>query len=148
MCSPVLPLGVCRYSVVYDALVDITDGYRSQGGRLHILASSDLWTLPKGRGCLVPNGSHVLWKAIRSTLQGETLNIQASVEGGDLIRVAIAHIDNLLRFNGVKGRKPTTRDLESKATSSMRHVWLTDCDSTASSLHNTAKPVVQDQRPN
>ena len=27
----------------------------------------------------------------------------------------------------------------------MRHVWLTDCDSTASSLHNTAKPAGQDQ---
>ena len=105
---------------MYDALVDITDGYRSQGGRLHILASSDLWILPKGRECLVSNGSHVLWKAIRSTLQGETLNIQASVEGGDLIRVAIAHIDNLLCFNGVKGRKLTARDLESNVTSSMR----------------------------
>ena len=111
---------------MYDALVDITDGYRSQGGRLHILASSDLCTMPRGRRCLVSNGSHVLCKAIRSTLQGETLNIQASVEGGDLVRAAIVHIRNLLWFNGAKGRKLTARDLESKAASSMRHVWLTD----------------------
>ena len=40
-------------SVGYDRVIDKTDGYRSQGARLHVLASPDLWDRPTGKGCLV-----------------------------------------------------------------------------------------------
>ena len=46
------------------------------------------------------------------------------------------------------GKKLTTHDWESKAAASMRYIWLADCDSTASSLHNTATPAGQDKRLN
>ena len=145
----VVTIGDCSHadSVVHDAVVDTTDGYRSQGARLHILVSLDLWGKPKGRGSLMSWGAHVLREAIRSTLQGETLNIQGSAEGGDLLRAAIAHTDNQLppKKSTSGGKKLTTHDWESKVTASMWHIWLTDCDSTASSLHNTATPAGQDK---
>ena len=93
-----LTIGDCSHadSDFYDKAVAKTDGYRSQGARIHILASPDLWDKRTGKGSLVPWGSHVLRRMIRPTLQGETYNLQASVEGGDMIRAAIVHIDNKL----------------------------------------------------
>ena len=43
-------IGDCSHadSVVYDIVVDKTDGYRSHGARLHVLASPDLWDKPNG----------------------------------------------------------------------------------------------------
>ena len=38
---------------------------RSQGARLHILASPELWDKPAGKGCLISWGSHVGRRQIR-----------------------------------------------------------------------------------
>ena len=80
-------------------------------------------------------------RVIRSTLHGETHNIQAAAEGGDMIRAAIAHIDNKL------GDKElfTTYIWESQTATAMRHYCLTDCDITASTLHNTDNPSGKDK---
>ena len=41
-----------------------------------------------------------------------------------------------------------TYDWESQSASAVQHLWLTSCDSTASSLHATANPAGQDKRLN
>lgn len=117
--------------------------YFSSGQSARFWHSRKVWVL-RLRLLLVSWRSHVLRRIIRSRLQGETYNLQAWAEGGDMVRAAIAHIDNKL------GEKQlfTTYDWESQSASAMRHLWLTCCDSTASSLYNTANPAGQDKRLN
>lgn len=144
-----LSIGDCSHanSVIYDTVV--TDGYKSQGARLHILATPGLSTTTIGSGCLISYASHILRPPLRSTLQDGTLNINATAQCGDSLRAAIAHIDNKLpSMKAPCGKVLPAHEWESKIAAPMKHMWFTDCDSTSSSLRNTATPSGQNQRLN
>ena len=109
--------------------------YRSQGGRLNVLATQDL---AEGEQChfhLISWASHVIKRVVRSTLQGEAYELQGGVESGDIIRAAVAYMF-----------KVVGRDWEADAAAFMKHIWVSDCDSVVSALNRSVLGKIQDKR--
>ena len=98
--------------------------YRSQGGRMTILATRSLVDQTKCGFHLIACASNTLKRVCRSTLPAETYQMELGVEAADQLRVAIADMFGpLLR-----------KQWEIEATSAVQLVWVTDCDSCRSAL--------------
>ena len=115
--------------------MEALEPYRSQGGRLNILATSELESGEQCHFHLISWSSHVIKRVVRSTLQGESYALQNGVESGDIIRAAIAYM------YGVIGR-----DWEADAAAFMKHVWVSDCESVVSALQRPVLGKIQDKR--
>ena len=66
-------------------------------------------------------------RACRATLQGEAHGMLSGTEMGDRLRAIIADCKGLL---------PDIREWESVSSATMRHLWLSDCESLVSHLKN------------
>ena len=109
--------------------------YRSQGGRLNILATP---SLAQGEECYfhpISWQSHIIKRVVRATLQGEADELQSGVENGDILRAAIAYM-----------YKAVGRDWEADAAAFMKHVWVSDCESVVSALNRSVLGKIQDKR--
>ena len=79
-------------------------------------------------------GCHIwAWRSLtdkrvcRATLQGEAHGMLSGTEMGDRLRAIIADCKGLL---------PDVREWESVSSATMRHLWLSDCESLVSHLKN------------
>ena len=69
-------------------------------------------------------------------MQAETYNLQEAVGSGDLLRAALADIN----------RKLDKKRWEESAARFCKHLWITDCESTNSSLHKLKQVKTADKR--
>ena len=98
--------------------------YRSQGGRMTILATRSLVNQAECGFHLIACTSNMLKRVCRSTLTAETYQMELGVEAADQLRAAIADMF-----------EPWSRkQWEIEATSAIQLVWVTDCDSSRSAL--------------
>jgi hypothetical protein len=111
--------------------------YRSQGGRLLLLSSSDCVTENKLRFHVIGHASTTVKRVCRATVQAETYNLQTAIEAGDVIRAGIADL-----FGMVQGLKTWERD----SAAFMPHVWFTDCNSTETALARDVLSKISDKR--
>ena len=98
--------------------------YRSQGGRMTILATRSLVDQAECGFHLIACTSNTLKRVCRSTLTAETYQMELGVEAADQLRVAIADMFEPL----------SRKQWEIEATSAIQLVWMTDCDSSRSAL--------------
>ena len=98
--------------------------YRSQGGRMTILATRSLVDQAECGFHLIACTSNTLKRVCRSTLTAETYRMELGVEAADQLRAAIADMSELL----------SRKQWEIEATSAIQLVWVTDCDSSRSAL--------------
>ena len=80
--------------------------------------------------------STMLKRTCRSTMQAETQSMTHGTEEGTKIRAAIASA------RGLQDKK----HWEASSAASMKHLWLTDCDSLHSHLINPVSVSVEDKR--
>ena len=98
--------------------------YRSQGGRMTILATRSFVDQTKCGFHLTACASNTLKRVCRSTLTAETYQMELGVEAADQLRAAIVDMfEHLSRKQWVI-----------EATSAIQLVWVTDCDSCRSAL--------------
>ena len=109
--------------------------YRSQGGKIIMLATpsaldgKEMWFHP------VSFSSNILRRVCRATYQAETYQLQLGVESGDLIRAAII------------GMKETLgKDWVTTSAAHMQMIWYTDCNSTVTSLQRPVMGKITDKR--
>ena len=112
------------------------DAYRSQGGRMTILATRSLVDQAECGFHLIACTSNTLKRVCRSTLTAETYQMELGVEAADQLRAAIADMF------GPSSRK----QWEIEATSAIQLVWVTDCDSSRSALASPTMGKPTDKR--
>ena len=96
--------------------------YRSQGGRMTILATRSLVDQAECGFHLIACTSNTLKRVCRSTLTAETLQLELRVEAADQLGAAIADMFEPL----------SRKQWEIEATSAIQLVCVTDCDSSRS----------------
>ena len=98
--------------------------YRSQGGRMMILATRSLADQAECEFHMTACTSNTLKRVCRSTLTAETYQMELGVEAADQLRSVIADMFEPL----------SRKQWETEATSAIQMVWVTDCDSSRSAL--------------
>ena len=121
-----------------EAGAKLPEEYRSQGGRLNVLATPSLLAGDEGHIHIISFGSTIIKRVCRSTIQAETYALSGGVEWGDFLRAAIVDLAGLLDI---------TRWYES-ACQSLRQVWFTDCNSGKEALLNPHGQKYSDKRLN
>ena len=100
--------------------------------RIVCIASPTLWDSDIGNMNVLSYKSTMITRVCRSTLNAETKANVKCVEEGIRLRAAIGDARGLLDI----------KRWEETAAQTMRHIWLTDCESLSSHLNNpTATPV-------
>ena len=115
---------VCDASHADEHCEQTGEPYRSQGGRMTILATRSLVDQAECGFHLIACASNTLKRVCRSTLTAETYQMELGVEAADQLRVAIADMFEPL----------SRKQWEIEATSAIQFVWVTDCDSSRSAL--------------
>ena len=115
---------VCDASHADEHCEQTGEPYRSQGGRMTILAIRSLVDQAECGFHLITCASNTLKRVCRSTLTAETYQMELGVEAADQLRVAIADMFEPL----------SRKQWEIEATSTIQLVWVTDCDSSRSAL--------------
>ena len=98
--------------------------YRSQRGRMTILATRSLVDQAECGFHLMACTSNTLKRVCRSTLTAERYQMELGVEAADQLRAAIVDMFEPLSI----------KQWEIEATSAIQLVWVTDCDSSRSAL--------------
>ena len=98
--------------------------YRSQGGRMTILATRSLVDQAECGFHLIACTSNTMKRVCRSTLTAETYQMELGVEAADQLRATI--VDMFVTLS--------RKQWEIEATSAIQLVWVTDCDSSRSAL--------------
>ena len=103
-----------------------TEPYRSQGGRIHVLAVPDIVAGEEATFHLIGFGSNLVKRVCRSTFQAETYTLQQGVEESDRLRAMLADVFGLL----------DPKNWEATASAAFRQIWFTDCGSLQETLVN------------
>lgn len=109
---------------------------RSQMGRFTVLAGPDIWNGEKSNFHVIGWKSNMIKRLCRSTMQAETQASVGGMEEGIRIRAAIADM------RGVQ----ETGDWFSSSRKTMRHLWVTDCDSLNKYCNNPIAAGCEDKR--
>ena len=105
------------------------EDYRSQSGRLLMIASPNIISGEVLNYHLMNWSSTIIRRVSRSTVQAETYSMSYMVEEADRFRAGLVH--------AIFGFNPKKWEIES--SSKMRMIWMTDCKS----LHDALlKPVM------
>ena len=115
----------------------IGEPYRSQGGRMTILATRSLVDQVECGFHLIACTSNTLKRVCRSTLTAETYQMEFGVEAADQLRATI--VDMFVPLS--------RKQWGIEATSAIQLVWVTDCDSTRSALVRPTMGKPLDKRP-
>ena len=115
---------VCDTSHADEHCEQTGEPYRSQGGRMTVLATRSLVDQAECGFHLIACASNTLQRVCRSTLTAETYQMELGVEAADQLGVAIASMFDPL----------SRKQWEIEATSAIQLVWVTDCDSSRSAL--------------
>ncbi|CAE7415150.1 RE1 [Symbiodinium microadriaticum] len=127
------------YAADYDtSLSGDRMGYRSQSGRVLLLASEDFDKSMKGVAYPISWHSTVIRRVCKSTLQAETLSLQMGALEADHVR---AVIHGLYAPFGA-GSPQWMIDAQDR----LKVAWFTDCFSLWSHLHNPTTGSVGDKR--
>ncbi len=113
-----------------------TEAYRSQSGRLLMLASPSVLTGDDLNYHLISWSSTIIRRVCRSTMQAETYSMSNMVEEGDKFRAGLA--------DALYGITPTA--WESEASQKIRMLWLTDCRSLHDALKKPVMGKIADKR--
>ena len=113
-----------------------TEAYRSQSGRLLMLASPDILSGNELKYHLMSWSSTLIRRVCRSTMQAETYSMSHMVEEGDRFRAGLT--------DALYGINPTT--WEKQAAESLRMLWLTDCRSLRDALLKPVMGKIVDKR--
>ena len=119
-----------------DSNEDKTEPYRSQGARLHLLASPGLLSKEECSFHLIGHQSTEVKRVCRATVQAEAYAMQNGTEEGDRLRAAIADVRGVL----------DPKHWEATASASMRQIWITDCKSVYDSLVKPKMAKMSDKR--
>ena len=110
--------------------------FRSQGAKLVGLATKELWDGNRAGIHIFMMNSTTIRRVCRATVQCETYALSLGVESLDTMRAAIVDM------RGTLDRKHWERS----ASSQMRAVWLTDCDSAVKALQRPVLADITDKR--
>ena len=100
--------------------------HRSQIGRVHVLAEPSILDTAFANCHIISYASMTNKRVCNSTLQAEGHAMIAAVDSGDRLRAMIC---------GMKGQL-VMKDWESSIRKTLKHMWLSDCESLVSHLKN------------
>ena len=120
----------------YNEFTGAYEPFRSQGGRILILANKVLIEGTDIFFHVIGFTSTILRRVCRSTMQAETYNTQYAVESGDIVRAGIADLHGLLDH----------KQWEASAAAFIHAVWFTDCKSSHDALVAPVQGKSQDKR--
>jgi hypothetical protein len=113
-----------------------TEAYRSQSGRLLMLASPSILKGDELQYHLISWSSTIIRRVCRSTMQAETYSMSNMIEEGDKFRAGLV--------DAINGITPTAWERE--ASEKMRMRWLTDCRSLHDALKKPVMGKIADKR--
>ena len=113
-----------------------TEAYRSQSGRLLMLADPSILKGDNMKYHLISWSSTLIRRVSRSTMQAETYSMSNMVEEGDKFRAGLV--------DAMHGITPTS--WEAMASEKMRMLWLTDCKSLHDALKKPVMGKIVDKR--
>ena len=111
---------------------------RSQYGRISCLGDPKLWEAEKGVIHFLGWKSRIIKKVCRSTFRAETQGCVYGMEAGVALRALIAEL------RGKRMRHDS--EWEENCAATMKHLWMTDCESLHSYLTNPAAAGTEDKR--
>ena len=132
----IVAMADASHSNEFEVIGAKTEAYRSQSGRLLMLASPSILKGDDMRYHIISWSSTIIRRVCRSTMQAETYSMSNMIEEGDKFRAGLT--------DALHGISP--KQWEKQASEALRMLWVTDCRSLHDSLRKSVMGKIADKR--